>query len=121
MNVLGTAGGGTEVVILFNKATVTHAIPAGSCAWFDRPLNAAEPRSLKLTLSVRMSVDVTPHAGDHTGDHADLFVYPGSGADAPLATSLISTLKSGGTFTVRAYNGGHGLLLATRFAVAAPR
>src|SRR5262249_37144112 len=80
VNIAGSAAGNaTEVYLTFTKATVTHAIPAGSCAWFDRPLNGAEPSALRLVLDARISADMRARPGDHMGVYGDLFAYAGVG------------------------------------------
>ena len=116
VNVLpGATAGTTELAISYDRATVTTGLPAGSCAWVDRPMNTREPRGMRVIVRARISVDVRPRPGDHMGDRADLFVYPGSGPDEAMATAIVSTLKAGGSFQVTAYNPGRGLMVATNF------
>ncbi|WP_395647970.1 hypothetical protein [Terricaulis sp.] len=116
VNVLGGAAAGTtEIVISYDRATVTTGLPAGSCSWVDRTLNSREPRAMRIVVRARMSIDLRPRPGDHAGDRGDLFVYPGSGPDVATATSIINTLKAGGSFQVTAYNPGRGVMIATNF------
>lgn len=120
VNISGAAPAVTEIVIGFTRATVTRALPAGTCAWMDRPMNTAEPTSIRLVVNARMNVDLRPRPGDHAGDRGDMFVYAGSGADAAYAQTIVNTLKAGGSFTVQAYNPGRGPMVASSFTPAAP-
>ena len=116
VNIAGqVTGGGTEIIITYDRATVTRSIPAGSCSWVDRTMNDREPRSLRLIVRARMNVDFRPRPGDTMGDRAGAFVYPGSGPDEALANSIVRVLKAGGYFQVQAYNPGHGPMDAIDF------
>ncbi|MBY0564571.1 MAG: hypothetical protein K2P58_10330 [Hyphomonadaceae bacterium] len=115
------SGGGTEIVISYDRATRTTGLPAGSCSWFDRTLNDREPRSMRIVVRARMSVDLRPRPGDHAGDRGDVFVFAGSGADVALAETIVRVLKSGGAFTVQAYNPGRAPMVAESFRETAPR
>jgi len=122
VNIAGqTAGGGTEIVISYDRATVTRGIPAGSCTWHDRVMNSREPRSMRIIVRARMSVDMRPRPGDHAGDRADLFVFPDSGADVALANTIVRVLKAGGSFQVQAFNPGRAPMNAIAFREVAPR
>lgn len=122
VNVAGQAtGGGTELVISYTRATATTGLVPGSCTWLDRTLNSREPQAMRLVLRARMNVDLRPRAGDHASDRADTFVYPGSGPDVALATTIMNTLEFGGYFTVQAYNPGRSPMVATSFATARAR
>ena len=122
VNIMAQAsGGGTEIVIgMFDRATVTRGLPAGSCSWLDRPLNSREPRAMRIVVRARMNVDFRPRAGDHTGDRADAFVLDGSGADVALARNILRVLDAGGSFRVQAYNPGRGVMIATGFTEVPP-
>jgi hypothetical protein len=122
VNIAGqTSGGGTEIIIGFDRATVIRGLPAGSCAWVDRPMNSREPRAIRLVVRARMSVDFRPRPGDHGADRADAFVFSGSGPDVAYATAIMNVLEAGGTFTVQAHNPGRGPMVATAFAESPPR
>jgi hypothetical protein len=123
VNIAGqTTGGGTEIVIGgFDRAATTTSLPAGSCAWLDRPMNTREPRAMRLVVRARMSVDFRPRAGDHGGDRADAFVSDGSGADVEYTRTILRVLDAGGYFRVQAYNPGRSLLVASSFAETGPR
>jgi hypothetical protein len=122
VNIAGQAsGGGTEIVISYDRATRTTGLPAGSCSWLDRTVNDREPRSMRIIVRARMSVDVRPRPGDHMGDRGDLFVFPGSGADVATAEAIVRVLKAGGSFQVQAYNPGRGLMVAESFRETAAR
>lgn len=116
VNIAGqAAGGGTEIVISYDRATVTRGLPAGSCAWLDRTMNDREPRSMRIIVRARMSVDFRPRPGDHGGDRADAFVFTGSGPDVALANSIMRVLENGGSFQVQAYNPGRAPMNAIGF------
>lgn len=122
VNIAGQAtGGGTEIIITYIRAPTTTGLAPGSCTWLDRTLNLREPQSMRLVVRARMNVDLRPRAGDHAGDRADTFVFAGSGPDVALATTIMTTLESGGYFTVQAHNPGRGPMVATSFAAAGPR
>ena len=116
VNIAGqAAGGGTEIVITYDRATVTRGIPAGSCSWLDRTMNDREPRSLRLVVRARMNVDFRPRPGDSAGDRAGAYVYAGSGPDVALAQSIVNVLKAGGSFQVQAFNPGRAPMNAIDF------
>jgi hypothetical protein len=115
------SGGGAEIVISYDRAARTTGLPAGSCSWLDRPMNDREPRSMRIIVRARMSVDVRPRPGDHMGDRGDLFVFPGSGADVATAEAIVRVLKAGGSFQVQAYNPGRAPMVAESFRETAPR
>ncbi len=122
VNIAGQAtGGGAELVISYTRATATTGLVPGSCTWLDRTMNSREPQAMRLVLRARMNVDLRPRPGDHASDRADTFVYAGSGPDVALATTIMSTLESGGYFTVQAHNPGRGVMIATSFATASAR
>lgn len=122
VNIAGqTSGGGTEIVIGFDRATVIRSLPAGSCAWVDRPMNSREPRAIRLIVRARMSVDFRPRPGDTVGDRAGAFVFADSGPDVAYANTIVRALKAGGTFTVQAHNPGRGPMVATAFAESPAR
>ena len=105
VNIAGQAtGGSAELVISYIRATATTGLVPGSCTWLDRTMNSREPQAMRLVLRARMNVDLRPRPGDHASDRADTFVYAGSGPDVALATTIMSTLESGGYFTVQAHN-----------------
>ncbi len=115
------SGGGTEIVISYDRATRTAGLPAGSCSWLDRTVNDREPRAMRIIVRARMSVDVRPRPGDHMGDRGDLFVFAGSGADVATAEAIVRVLKAGGSFQVQAYNPGRGIMVAESFRETAAR
>jgi len=119
VNVLGQeAGGGTEIIITFRRATVTRGLPAGTCSWHDRVMNSREPASLRLIYRARVSVDFRPRPGDHGGDRADAFA---TGADAEAVRTLFRVLEAGGSFEVQAFNSGRGPMNAITFREVAAR
>lgn len=120
VNVLGQeAGGGTEIIITFRRATVTRGLPAGTCSWHDRVMNSREPASLRLIYRARVSVDFRPRPGDHGGDRADAFAS--TGADAEAVRTLFRVLEAGGSFEVQAFNSGRGPMNAINFREVAAR
>ncbi|MBL8537269.1 MAG: hypothetical protein JNM59_07675 [Hyphomonadaceae bacterium] len=115
------SGGGTEIVISYDRATRTTALPAGSCSWLDRVMNDREPRSMRIVVRARMSADLRPRPGDHAGDRGDLFVFAGSGPDVATAQTIVRVLKAGGSFQVQAYNPGRAPMVAESFRETAAR
>jgi hypothetical protein len=111
--------GKTAMFIYFHKAPAAASAmppPPGSCAWMDRPLNAAEPGVLWIKAPfIAFAFQVYGNGTvvhDATGPRLNV-----EGATlAPEAQkwdSIVRAVMTGGTFTVHAYNSGGSVMAIT--------
>lgn len=111
--------GATAMFLYFHKAPAAASAmppPPGSCAWMDRPLNAAEPGVLWIkSPNIAFAFQVWGNgtvAHDTTGPRLNV-----EGAtlspEAQKWDSIVRAAMTGGTFTVHAYNSGGSVMAIT--------
>ena len=116
-----TAGmpGATAMTVYFHKAPLaanTAPPPPGSCAWKDRPLNAAEPAALWIkSPNIAFAFQVWGNgtvAHDTTGPRLNVEGATVS-AEAGNWQRIVRAVMTGGGFEVLAYNSGGSVMVIT--------
>jgi hypothetical protein len=111
--------GATAMFVYFNKAPTGASMappPPGSCAWLDRPLNAAEPAVLWIkSPEIAFAFQVLGNGQvvhDTTGPRLNVegaTISP----EAHRWDSIVRAVMTGGTFEVHAYNSGGSVMVIT--------
>ncbi|MDX2237143.1 MAG: hypothetical protein NW203_06230 [Hyphomonadaceae bacterium] len=103
----------TSFNLVFSKAPgaagTANPLPAGTCAWVDRPLNAAEANVMQWRLNAQVAVEFPAQGGQ------PIFTSVTGGPDKPLAELFLAYARSRQYFTATAYSDPGGFLAVTAF------